>query len=414
MFKIKGLLFSAKKTKYEITQAFNEKKLVMATEKDYYELLEVARDANGDEIKKSYRRLAMKYHPDRNPGNKEAETKFKEINEAYEILKDDQKRAAYDRYGHQAFAGGMGGGNPFGGFEFNFGSGGFSDIFSDIFSEFMGGGAQASARRQTYARHGADLRYNLEISLEEAFAGVEKEITVPSSAVCEECNGFGTKDGQEPPICPTCHGHGKVQSRQGGFFIVEQTCPTCKGKGRIIKDSCKKCGGEGVIHKEKQLKVKIPAGIEDDTRMRIAGEGEPGLRGGQNGDLYVFISVKQHKLYTREGANLYTRVPISMACAALGGKLEIPGIDGEKIELSISAGTQNDQQVKIADEGMTIMRSKRRGDLFVRYRVETPVNLSARQKELLEEFRAISKDDSCQPETKGFFDRIKDLFKSVA
>lgn len=383
------------------------------TEKDYYELLEVSRDANGDEIKKSYRRLAMKYHPDRNPGNKEAEAKFKEINEAYDVLKDEQKRAAYDRYGHQAFASGMGGGNPFGGFEFNFGSGGFSDIFSDIFSEFMGGGQQRGSSG-SYARHGADVRYNLEITLEEAFSGVEKEISIPSSVVCEDCRGFGTADGKEPPVCPTCHGHGKVQMRQGGFFIVEQTCPNCKGRGRIVKDKCKKCGGEGVLHKEKVLKIKIPAGVESDTRMRIAGEGEPGLHGGQNGDLYVFITVKPHKLYSREGANLYTRVPVSMACAALGGKIEIPSIGGEKIELEIKAGTQSDQQIKIQDEGMTILRSKRRGDLFVKFRVETPVNLSARQKELLEEFRAISKDDSCQPESKGFLDRIKDLFKSVA
>ena len=353
------------------------------TEKDYYELLEVSRDANGDEIKKSYRRLAMKYHPDRNPGNKEAEAKFKEINEAYDVLKDEQKRAAYDRYGHQAFASGMGGG-------------------------------QQRGSSGSYARHGADVRYNLEITLEEAFSGVEKEISIPSSVVCEDCRGFGTADGKEPPVCPTCHGHGKVQMRQGGFFIVEQTCPNCKGRGRIVKDKCKKCGGEGFLHKEKVLKVKIPAGVESDTRMRIAGEGEPGLHGGQNGDLYVFITVKPHKLYSREGANLYTRVPVSMACAALGGKIEIPSIDGEKIELEIKAGTQSDQQIKIQDEGMTILRSKRRGDLFVKFRVETPVNLSARQKELLEEFRAISKDDSCQPESKGFLDRIKDLFKSVA
>lgn len=384
------------------------------TEKDYYELLEVSREANGDEIKKSYRRLAMKYHPDRNPGDKTAELKFKEINEAYEVLKDNQKRAAYDRYGHQAFASGMGGGgNPFGGFEFNFGSGGFSDIFSDIFSEFMGGGQQRGGRQQSHTRHGADVRYNMEISLEEAFTGVEKEITIPSTSVCEDCHGFGTADGKEPQACPNCHGRGKVQVRSG-FFIVEQTCPQCKGSGHIIKDKCKKCSGEGVIHKDKQLKVKIPAGIETDTRMRISGEGEPGLHGGQNGDLYVFITVKPHKLYTREGANLYTRVPVSMACAALGGKIEIPGIDGEKIELEVKAGTQSDQQIKISGEGMTMLRSGRRGDLFVKFRVETPVNLSGRQKELLEEFRAISKDDNCQPESKGFLDRIKDLFKSVA
>ena len=384
------------------------------TEQDYYELLEVSKTASGEEIKKAYRKMAMKYHPDRNPGDKEAETKFKEINEAYEVLKDEQKRAAYDRYGHQAFAqGGMGGGNPFGGFEFNFGAGGFSDVFSDIFSEFMGGGRRG-ADNGNYAERGADLRYNLEISLEEAFAGVEKEIKIPTTEVCEDCHGHGTADGKEPEVCPMCHGSGKIRKTQGGFFIVESTCLKCKGTGRIIKEACKKCGGQGVKPKEKMLKIKIPAGIEDGTRMRIGGEGQAGLRGGSNGDLYVFITVKEHKLYEREGANLYARIPISMACAALGGKIEIPSIDGKKIELSITAGTQNDQVYKIKNEGMTIIRSQRRGDLFVKMRVETPVNLTAKQKELLEAFRAESKDDNCQPEAKGFFDKIKDLFKSVA
>lgn len=381
------------------------------TEKDYYELLEVGKDANGDEIKKAYRRLAMKYHPDRNQGDKEAEQKFKEINEAYEVLKDEQKRAAYDRYGHQAFAGGMNGagGNPFGGFEFNFGAGGFSDVFSDIFSEFMGGGRSRGGARSS-AERGADVRYNLEITLEEAFNGVEKEIKIPSTKVCEDCHGHGTADGKEAPVCPTCGGRGKVHRQQGGFFIVETTCPACGGGGRQVKDPCKKCKGNGYVGQEKNLKIKIPAGIEDDTRMRIAGEGEAGLRGGANGDLYVFISVKNHKLYSREGANLYANIPISMVCAALGGKIEIPSVNGEKLELEIKAGTQNDQVMKLKNQGMTIMRSKNRGDLFVKLHVETPVNLSSRQKELLEEFRAISKDDSCQPEAKSFFDKIKDLF----
>lgn len=382
----------------------------MSTEKDYYELLEVSRDANGDEIKKSYRRLAMKYHPDRNPGDKEAESKFKEINEAYEILKDDQKRAAYDRYGHQAFAGGMGGagGNPFGGFEFNFGSGGFSDVFSEIFSDFMGGGRRQA--NPNAPERGADLRYNLEISMEEAFTGIEKEVKIPTTKICEACHGHGTADGKAADICPDCHGSGKIHRQQGGFFIVETTCPKCQGSGRLIKDKCKTCNGEGYIAQEKTLKIKIPAGVEDETRMRISGEGEAGLRGGPNGDLYVFISVKNHKLYTREGANLYASVPISMTCAALGGKIEIPSIDGEKLELDIEAGTQNDQVAKLKGQGMTMLRSTRRGDLFVKLRVETPVNLSPRQKELLEEFRSISKDDTCQPESKSFFDKIKDLF----
>ena len=379
----------------------------MTEKTDYYELLEVSRDANGDEIKKAYRRLAMQYHPDRNPGNKDAELRFKEINEAYEVLKDEQKRAAYDRYGHQAFEGGMNGagGNPFGGFEFNFGAGGFSDIFSQMFSDFMGGGT----RQQSYAQDGADVRYNMEISLEEAFNGVEKEIKIPSTETCETCHGHGTKDGKEAPACPHCRGTGKVRSQRMGL-IFEQYCPHCNGTGHMVTDKCPGCGGSGVIHKEKNIKIKIPAGIEDQTRMRVPGGGEAGSRGGQNGDLYVFISVKEHKLYQRDGANLYTRVPISMCCAALGGKVEIPSISGEKIELSIDAGAQNDQVIKLKNQGMTMMRSARRGDLFVKLRVETPVNLTARQKELLEEFRAISKDDTCQPEAKSFFDKIKDLF----
>lgn len=384
------------------------------TEKDYYELLEVARDADGETIKRSYRRLAMKYHPDRNPDDSEAENRFKEICEAYEVLKDSQKRAAYDRYGHQAFAnGGMGGGNPFNGFEFNFGSGGFSDIFADVFSEFMGGGRGRGAQR-SYAERGADVRYNMTITLEEAFTGVEKEITIPSTETCEDCHGHGTKDGKEAPVCDKCHGSGRIHQQQGGFFIVETTCPKCGGKGRIVKDACKSCSGSGVLNKDKTIKVKIPAGIEDETRMRISGAGEAGSRGGENGDLYVFITVKAHKIFSREGANLYMNIPVSMTCAALGGKMEIPAIDGSVIELSIPAGTQSDQIQKIGGEGMTMIRSKGRGDLFVKYRVETPVNLSAKQKELLEEFRAISKDDTCQPETKGFFDKIKDLFNKAS
>ena len=378
------------------------------TERDYYEILEVSKTASGDEIKKAFHRLALKYHPDRNPGDKEAESKFKEINEAYEVLKDEQKRAAYDRYGHQAFAnGGMGGGNPFGGFEFNFGAGGFSDIFSQVFSDFMGGGRAGNGA--AYAQPGADIRYNMEISLEEAFSGIEKEIKIPSSVTCEKCHGHGTKDGKEAPICPHCKGSGQIHL-QKGFFVVEQTCPHCQGTGRMVTDPCPDCKGNGFIRQEKTIKVKIPAGIEDQTRMRIPGGGEAGTRGGENGDLYVFISVKDHPLYSREGANLYTRVPISMCCAALGGKIEIPSIDGEKIEFSIAPGSQNDQVVKVKGQGMTMMRSKGRGDLFVKLRVETPVNLSAKQKELLEEFRSISQDESCQPESKSFFDKVKDLF----
>ncbi len=377
------------------------------TEKDYYEVLEVSKDASGDEIKKSFRRLAMQYHPDRNPGNKEAETKFKEINEAYEVLKDEQKRAAYDRYGHQAFAnGGMGGGNPFGGFDFGGGAGGFADIFSEVFSEFVGRGRGAG---RTYAQRGQDVRYNMSLTLEEAFTGLEKEITLPSTETCETCHGHGTKDGKEAPTCPYCKGSGKMRMQQG-FFVVEQDCPQCKGTGHMVKDACLDCKGKGFVKKQKTINVKIPAGVEDGMRVRVQGGGEAGIRGGESGDLYVFVSVKEHKLYEREGANLYARIPISMCCAALGGSIEIPSIDGSKIDVKVSAGAQSDQVIKVKNQGMSMVRSERRGDLFVKLHVETPVNLSARQKELLEEFRAIGKEESCQPEAKGFFDKIKDLF----
>ena len=380
---------------------------------DYYEVLGVSKTATPDELKRAYRSMAMKYHPDRNPDNPDAEARFKEINEAYDVLKDDQKRAAYDRFGKQAFQNGMGGGNPFGGFGFDFGgAGGFGDIFGDIFSEFMGGGRQSGTR--SYAQNGADLRYNLDITLEEAFLGVEKEITVPHSEVCEECHSHGTADGKEAPICPTCQGRGKVHTQKGGFFIVETTCPNCKGKGRVVKSACKKCKGEGLIHSEKQIKIKIPAGIESDTRMRVAGAGEAGLRGGHDGDLYVFINVLAHKLYVREGSNLYTTVPVSMTCAALGGKIEIPSIDGRSLNIDIPVGTQTNQQIKVSHEGMPTIRSNKKGDLFIRFMVETPVNLSSRQKELLREFQELNKDDKCQPQSKGFMEKVKDLFKSVA
>lgn len=377
------------------------------TEKDYYEVLEVSKDASGDEIKRAFRKLAMKYHPDRNPGNKEAEQHFKEINEAYEVLKDEQKRAAYDRYGHQAFQGGFGGGNPFGG-GFGFNAEDLSDLFSNMFSDFMGGGRTQNRNGPV---RGDDLRYNLSISLEEAFTGTEKEIKIRTSEPCETCHGFGTADGKEAPICDMCHGTGKVRRQQGGFFVFETVCPSCRGEGRVIKNKCKDCGGQGTIRVEKSLKVKIPAGIEDNVRMRINGAGEAGKRGGGKGDLYVFVSIKEHKLYEREGKDLYTAVPISMVCAALGGKVEIPGIDGHKVEINVPAGTQTGSKLRIKGEGMQIMNSEKRGDLFVILNVVIPTNLSARQKELLEEFRSLSKDDGCQPEIKSFVDKIKDLFK---
>lgn len=377
------------------------------SKQDYYETLEVSKTASAEEIKKSYRKLAMKYHPDRNAGNAEAETKFKEINEAYEVLKDEQKRAAYDRYGHAAFEQG-GGANPF---DFNFGNaGGFADIFSEVFSDFMGGGQ--SRRNASASQNGDDLRYDLEITLEEAYSGLEKNITFNTTKGCETCHTHGTKDGKEAPQCPTCHGTGHVR-RQHGFMIMDTPCPDCHGSGRKVTDPCPDCHGNGFVNFKKELKVKIPAGVDDGTRIRIAGEGAAGIRGGQNGDLYVFISIRGHKLYERQGENLYTQIPVSMTCATLGGTIEIPSVDGRKIEIKIPAGIQSGHRLRIKGEGMPRLRSTAKGDLWVEIKVETPINLTARQKELMEEFRSISGENNCQPEEKGFFNKIKDLFKAA-
>ena len=374
---------------------------------EYYDLLEVAQNASQDEIKKAFRKQAMKYHPDRNPGDKEAEQKFKAINEAYEVLKDEQKRAAYDRYGKGAFSGGagMGGGDPFGG-GFDFG-GGFADVFNDIFSDFMGGGGA-----QSYTKRGSDLRYNLNITLEKAFNGTEEEIVVPTTKTCETCHGHGTKDGKEPPVCPSCQGKGKIRTAQGGgFFVFETTCPHCKGTGHAVKDACPDCRGVGQVKINKKLKIKIKPGVESNMRIRVAGEGMAGVHGGENGDLYVGIYVEPHKLYERNGDDLYTSVPVSVSSAVLGGKVEIPGIDGRKIEVEIPAGTQNDTLLKIKGEGMRLYDSERRGDLFVNTKVIIPTKLTAKQRQLMEEFRADAKDEQNQPEMKGFFDKIKDLFQ---
>ena len=370
---------------------------------EYYDLLEIPQTASADEIKRAFRKQAMKYHPDRNPGDKEAEQKFKAINEAYEVLKDEQKRAAYDRYGKGAFTGGNGGGNPFGsGFDFG---GGFADMFNDIFSEFMGGG------RQSYTQRGSDLRYNLNITLEQAFTGCEQEIVVPTTKTCEKCHGHGTKDGKEPPICPTCQGKGKIRTSQGGFFVVETTCPRCHGTGHAVVDPCPDCNGTGQIKINKKLKVKLKAGVQTNMRIRLAGEGMAGLHGGENGDLYVAVVVQPHKLYERNGDDLYTAVPISVTNAILGGKVEIPGIDGKKVVVEIPVGTQNDTLLKIKGEGMHLYDSEKRGDLYVSVKVIIPTKLSAKQKELMEAFRAERGEESVQPEIKGFFDKIKDLFQ---
>ena len=369
---------------------------------EYYDLLEVSQNASADEIKKAFRKQAMRYHPDRNPGDKDAEQTFKAVNEAYEVLKDEQKRAAYDRYGKNAFTG-AGGGNPFGG-GFDFG-GGFADMFSDIFSEFMGGG------KQSYTQRGSDLRYNLNITLEQAFSGCEEEIVIPTTKNCEKCHGHGTKDGKEAPICQTCQGRGKIRTSQGGFFVVETPCPRCHGSGRAVIEPCEECKAAGQIKINKKLKIKLKAGVQTNMRVRVAGEGLAGVHGGENGDLYVGVYVQPHKLYERNGDDLYTAVPISAATAILGGTVEIPGIDGKKLSVKIQSGTQNDTLIKVKGEGMHLYDSDKRGDLFVSTKVIIPTKLNAKQKELMEAFRAESEEEVSQPEIKGFFDKIKDLFQ---
>lgn len=378
-------------------------------EKDYYELLGLQKGATDVEIKKAYRTLAMKYHPDRNPGNAEAELKFKEVTEAYEVLKDSQKRAAYDRYGHAAFAQGAGAGaGGFGGFNFDFGSGsgaGFGSIFEDIFSEFMGG---ARRSRQQEGVRGADIRYDLEITLEEAYKGLTKEIEIQTAVKCEDCHGTGAAEGSKAETCDTCHGTGRVR-RQAGFFIEERTCPTCNGTGKVIKNPCKKCGGTGKVSQKKVLEVTIPAGIDSENRMRLAGQGEAGMNGGPNGDLYIFVHIKPHPIFKRDAANLYCTVPLSMTTAALGGEIDIPCIDGSSEKVKIDEGTQSGTEVRLRKKGMTMLQSKSVGDLFVRFTVETPTKLTDKQKELLKQFAEESKESS--PQSTGFFEKLRELLK---
>lgn len=373
---------------------------------DYYEVLGVPRNAGADDLKKAYRKAALKYHPDRNPGDAEAERRFKEVSEAYEVLKDDQKRAAYDQFGHAAFEGGMGGPGAQG-FEFNFG-GSFADVFDDLFGEIMGarrGGRGGVAR-------GADLRFNLQISLEEAFNGKAATIRVPTSATCEVCSGTGAAAGSQPVTCSTCQGRGKVRAQQG-FFTIERTCPSCQGIGRIIEDPCGACAGSGRVQREKQLSVNIPAGVEDGTRVRLAGEGEAGVRGGPPGDLYIFLSVAPHRLFQREGADLHCIVPITMVTAVLGGMIEVPTVDGGRARITIPEGTQPGRQFRLRGKGMPVLQGGGRGDMFIRAAVETPQNLNKRQKELLQEFAAAGTDETNQPESHGFFARVKELWNDL-
>jgi molecular chaperone DnaJ len=374
------------------------------SKRDFYEILGVAKTADEAELKSAFRKAAMRHHPDRNPGDRAAEAKFKELNEAYDTLKDPQKRAAYDRFGHAAFEnGGFGGGGGF--------SGDFAQTMSDIFESFFGG--DGGPRRGSGGRErGADLRYNLDITLEEAFAGKQVEIHVPTSIACEVCSGTGAKPGTSPQTCRTCGGAGRVRATQG-FFTVERTCPTCGGRGQVIADPCGKCGGTGRTTRDKTLTVSVPAGIEDGTRIRLAGEGEAGLRGGPTGDLYIFIGIRPHEFFQRDGADIACRVPISMVTAALGGQFDVPTLSGEKTKVKVPEGTQTGKQFRLKGKGMPVMRSHQVGDMYIQVVVETPRNLTKRQRDLLEEFERQSSGEN-HPESAGFFAKVKDFFDGLA
>ncbi|MEQ8282364.1 MAG: molecular chaperone DnaJ [Parvibaculum sp.] len=379
------------------------------SKRDFYDVLGVGRDASADELKKAYRSLAKKYHPDQNQGDKEAEQRFKELNEAYDALKDEQSRAAYDQFGHAAFDGGMGGGRgrPGGGMGGFAGGASMSDIFDDLFGEFMGG--RRGPRGGDGGRmRGHDLRYNMEIDLEEAFEGKKAQVRVPSSVACETCNGSGAAPGSSPVTCTTCQGHGKVRASQG-FFTIERTCPTCHGRGQTIDKPCTACHGQGRVEKERTLSVNIPAGVEDGTRIRLAGEGEAGMRGGPAGDLYIFLSVKPHRLFERDGADLFCRVPISMATAALGGEIEVPTLGGKRVKVKVPEGAQTGRQFRLKAKGMPVVNSRETGDLYIQITVETPVQLNKKQKELLKEFETAS-SDSNNPESSGFFAKVKEFW----
>jgi molecular chaperone DnaJ len=373
--------------------------------RDYYDILGVARNADEKDLKSAFRKLAKQCHPDASPGDKTAEHKFKEINEAYDVLKDPQKRAAYDRFGHAAFETGMGGaGARAHGFGPEFTSS-MSDIFEDLFGDFMAGGrGRGRGGRAGGQARGSDLRYNMEISLTEAYTGKTAQVRVPTSVTCEACKGAGGKAGAKPKMCPTCGGAGAVRSSQG-FFTVERTCPTCQGRGQIISDPCTACGGAGRVTRERTLSVNIPAGVEDGTRIRLAAEGEAGLRGGAPGDLYIFLSVRPHEFFQRDGADLFCKVPIAMAAAALGGEIEVPTIDGKKARVAIPEGTQAGKQFRLKGKGMPVLRSHQSGDMYIQVTVETPVNLSRRQRELLREFDREARNNS--PESEGFFAKAR-------
>lgn len=382
------------------------------SKRDYYQALGVDKGADDGAIKAAFRKKAMEFHPDRNPGDAKAEQNFKEVNEAYEILKDPQKRAAYDQFGHAAFDGGQGGGGggPFGGggFEFNFGGGGgFADIFEEMFGEFTGRNRGGGSRQQRQTR-GQDLRYNMEIGLEEAFSGKQATIRVPTAVPCSACDGTGAEGGAKPIQCPTCDGRGRVRASQG-FFTVERTCPTCNGTGETIANPCKACNGSGRQHENQTLSVNVPAGVDDGTRIRLAGKGEAGMRGSPPGDLYIFISITPHDVFHRDGANIFCHVPIPMTTAALGGSIEVPTVDGKRAKVTIPAGTQTGEQFRLRSKGMSVLRSSARGDMYIEIEVETPKNLSGKQKKILEDF-AEAGGDSISPKSESFFQKVRELF----
>jgi molecular chaperone DnaJ len=372
---------------------------------DFYELLGVSRSADADELKRSYRKLAMQYHPDRNPGDKAAEQKFKDVNEAYDVLKDDQKRAAYDRFGHAAFENGSRGPGD-GGFAGAF-SGGFADIFEEMFGA-MGGGRRA----QNGPARGSDLRYNIDVSLEDAFRGKQTAIRVATYVHCDTCKGSGAEPGSRPVACRTCQGHGRVRAQQG-FFTIERPCSACQGSGQIIEKPCKPCSGQGRVRREKTLSVNIPPGVEDGTRIRLAGEGEAGLHRAAPGDLYIFVGIAAHPIFQRDGANIFCRVPISITTAALGGTIEVPTVEGSRTRVTVPPGTQSGHQFRLRGKGMTVLRSPVRGDMYINAVVEIPVNLSKRQQELLREFEQAGENRKTTPESEGFFARVKEFFEDL-
>jgi len=370
----------------------------------YYETLSIERTASDGDVKTAFRRQAMQWHPDRNPGDKDAEHRFKELNEAYEVLKDPDKRAAYDRFGHAAFEhGGLGGGAH--GFGADFGTA-FSDLFEGIFGMSSGRGRGSGRER------GADLRYNMEIALQEAYAGKTAQIRIPTSVTCEACSGSGAKSGTKPKACPMCAGHGKIRHSQG-FFTLERTCPNCQGRGQVIDNPCGSCAGSGRVTRERMLSVNIPSGVEDGTRIRLAGEGEAGVRGGPAGDLYIFLSIGAHPFFQREGADLHCRVPVSMVTAALGGEFEVPTIDGGKTRVKVPEGTQSGCRFRLQGKGMPVLRARQTGDMYVQVAVETPQNLSKKQRELLTEFDSLSSKET-QPEASGFFGKVKEFLDGLS